>query len=393
MARNGFKIFDSDTHIGPAGDVLEKYLTESERRKLDSWEPHKWVDPRNGHTLYRRYDRKFLRRLGSAAPEPDHGRKTRFGGSLKYEEPLPEAEVNPSERIKDMDREGVDVNLTLPSSWFGTFTANEDVELEAAMYRAYHRWMADYCAPYPSRIKGVILVCYRDLANSLQELERQAKEDWPLAAFVYAPTGVPLDHPNLEPVWAACQHHDLSVALHTFTQMPPYSPGGQDTWDNHWLQRCAAHSWCGQRNMAALIGAGVMDRYPKLRIGTLEAGHSWLPFWMTRMDEHARSHSKALPPLKMKPGDYVLNGNYYQSIEMSEGEKLTKSVIDFIGEDVLMYASDYPHAESWYPKSVETVMAWDMPQHMKQKLFWDNAVKYYARYSDDNPVARGTAVA
>ena len=89
MARNGFKIFDSDTHIGPAGDVLEKYLTESERRKLDSWEPHKWVDPRNGHTLYRRYDRKFLRRLGSAAPEPDHGRKTRFGGSLKYEEPLP----------------------------------------------------------------------------------------------------------------------------------------------------------------------------------------------------------------------------------------------------------------------------------------------------------------
>jgi len=136
-----------------------------------------------------------------------------------------------------------------------------------------------------------------------------------------------------------------------------------------------------------------MDRYPKLRIGTLEAGHSWLPFWMTRMDEHARSHSKALPPLKMKPGDYVLNGNYYQSIEMSEGEKLTKSVIDILGEDILMYASDYPHAESWYPKSVETVMAWDMPERMKRKLFWDNAVKYYARYSGDSPVARETAVA
>jgi predicted TIM-barrel fold metal-dependent hydrolase len=95
----------------------------------------------------------------------------------------------------------------------------------------------------------------------------------------------------------------------------------------------------------------------------------------------------------MKPSDYVLNGNYYQSIEMSEGEKLTKSVIDFIGEDVLMYASDYPHAESWYPKSVETVMAWDMPQRMKQKLFWDNAVKYYARYSGVNAVAQDIAVA
>jgi predicted TIM-barrel fold metal-dependent hydrolase len=124
-----------------------------------------------------------------------------------------------------MDREGVDVNLTLPSSWFGTFTANEDVELEAAMYRAYNRWMADYCAPYPTRIKGVILVCYRDLAKSLEELERRSQENWPLAAFVYAPTGVPLDHPNLEPVWAACQHHDLSVALHTFTQNPAVLTG------------------------------------------------------------------------------------------------------------------------------------------------------------------------
>src|SRR5439155_10527843 len=52
----------------------------------------------------------------------------------------------------------------------------------------------------------------------------------------------------------------------------------EDTWENLWLQRSAAHPWCGMRNMAALIGSGVMDRYPALRIGTLEAGHGWLPF-------------------------------------------------------------------------------------------------------------------
>ena len=64
---------------------------------------------------------------------------------------------------------------------------------------------------------------------------------------------------------------------------------------------------------------------------------------------------------------------------MPEGEKLTKAVIDLVGEDVLMYASDYPHGESQFPKSVETVMAWDMPQQRKRKLFWDNAVRLYAR--------------
>jgi predicted TIM-barrel fold metal-dependent hydrolase len=382
MAVNGFKIFDTDTHVGPAANVLERYLTPAEKLRLVPWEPDKWTDPRNGQTMYRRFYRKYLRRLGSATPDPDKPRTSRFEETVNRAEPRHEAEVDPAERIKDMDLEGVDANLILPSSWFGTFTAHDDIPLEAAMYRAYHRWMREYCGAYPNRLKGVILICYRDLENSLKELERCAKEDWPLATFVYAPASVPLDHPALEPIWSACQHHNLSVALHTFTAMPPYAPGGLDTWDNPWLQRCAAHSWCGQRNMAALIGCGLMDRFPKLRIGLLEAGHSWLPFWMTRMDEQARFHTKGLPSLKMLPSEYVKTGRYFQSIEMSEGEELTKTVLSMVGDGVLMYASDYPHAESWFPKSVETVMAWNLPEATKRKLLWDNAVKYYARYSN-----------
>ena len=80
--------------------------------------------------------------------------------------------------------------------------------------------------------------------------------------MVYAPYGMPIDLPSLEPIWAAAQELDLSVVLHTFTVMPPYAPGGLDTWDNLWLQRSAAHPWCGMRNMAALIGSGLLDRYP-----------------------------------------------------------------------------------------------------------------------------------
>ena len=82
----------------------------------------------------------------------------------------------------------------------------------------------------------------------------------------------------------------------------------------------------------------------------------------------------------MKPSEYVLSGRYFQSIELTEGEKLTKAVIDIVGEDILMYASDYPHAESWFPRSVDIVMQWDLPERIKRKLFWDNAVRYYTRY-------------
>jgi predicted TIM-barrel fold metal-dependent hydrolase len=135
--------------------------------------------------------------------------------------------------------------------------------------------------------------------------------------------------------------------------------------------------------MAAVIGSGAMDRHNKLRIGVLEAGHSWLPFWMARIDEQARGKPAALAQLQMNPSDYVRSGRYFQSIEMSEGEKLTKVTLDLLGEDILMYASDYPHSESWFPNSVDTVMAWDLPERVKRKLFWDNAVRYYARYPND----------
>src|SRR5262249_46297863 len=90
------------------------------------------------------------------------------------------------------------------------------------------------------------------------------------------------------------------------------------------------------------IGSGVMDRYPNLRIGTLEAGHGWLPFRMARIDEHAETVKAALSELAHKPSEYVLGGRYFQSIEIPEGERLTNSVIDLLGEDLLMYASDYP---------------------------------------------------
>ncbi len=384
MARDGYKIFDSDTHVGPDAGILEQYLTESEKAKLSPWKSYQSVNQRTGQVTYTKGARTYRHRLGMAAADDSAsttGYMAGFTGAHKGNDPSPLVDANPAARIQDMDEEGVDVNLTLPSGWFGTWTLSEDVDVETTMYRAYHRWMADYCGAFPDRITGVILVSARDVDAGLKEMAHWAKSRWPLGVFVYAPYGTPLDHPDLEPVWAAAQDHNLSVVLHTFTVMPPYAPGGLDTWDNLWLQRSAAHPWCGMRNMASLLGSGVMDRYPTLRIGTLEAGHSWLPFWIAWLDEHAHSIASALPSLKYLPSEYVQSGRYFQSIEIPEGPALTQSVIDLLGDHILMYASDYPHGESWFPKSAETVVDWDMQEATKRKLLWDNAVTFYARYS------------
>ena len=380
MARDGYLIFDADTHVGPSMDVLDQYVSEGERALLEPMSQNRRVNKRTGQISYVMGERKYERRMGDADPAQAEGKAYMgaFTGAHKGRDPDPEVDRDAAARIRDMDLEGVDVNLLLPSGWFGCWTT-VDPSLELAMYRAYHRWMADYCGAYPDRLTGVILVSGRDVEGSLAEVERCAKEPWALSLFCYAPYGMPLDHPSLEPYWAAAQEHDLSVVLHTFTVMPPYAPGGLDTWDNLWLQRSAAHPWCGMRNMAAILGAGILDRYPFLRLGVLEAGHGWLPFWVKRLDEHAHSIAGAVR-MKQLPSEYVTSGRFFQTIEMSEGEDVTKSVTDLLGEEILMYASDYPHGESWFPESVNTVMSWTLAENLRRKLMWDNALRFYRRF-------------
>jgi uncharacterized protein len=381
MARNGYKIFDADTHVRPDAELLEPYMANADRAKLVQYEKFR-AKNKDGAVTYLMGERSYKRRLGLSGDPAPHKNEYMSGYKRhQHGKPDPLCERDPAVRVKDMDIEGIDVNLMLPSGWFGCWTTIDDVALESAIYEAYHRWMADYCAIFPDRLKGVILVSARDVETSLAELHRAAKESWPLALFVYAPYQFPLDHPDLEPIWQAAAEYDLAIALHTFTVMPPYAPGGLDSWDNLWLQRSSAHPWCGQRNMAAIIGSGIMDRYPSIRVGTLEAGHGWLPVWIKRLEEHTNLCAEALPPLKETIRSYVTGGRYFQSIEVSEGAEITQSVIDLLGPDILVFGSDYPHGESWFPVSVETVLGWNLKAEYLRKLFWDNAVKYYRRYS------------
>src|SRR6476620_4000357 len=216
MARNGFRIFDSDTHVGPYMDVLERYLSGAEKDKLAAWEPHR--SKSKGFPVYTKGQRRYLRKLGTAEAAPDKGAyMAGFTGAKRSREPSERGDHDPAERIKDLDFEGVDVNLTLPSGWFGTWTAREDLALEMAMYRAYHRWMSDYCGAYPERLGGVILGAARDVEGSLAEMRHWGKARWAWGLLVYAPVGTPLDHPDLEPLYAAAADLDLAIVLHTFT--------------------------------------------------------------------------------------------------------------------------------------------------------------------------------
>ena len=152
-------------------------------------------------------ERKYDRRLGDAGPspaDPNAYMSGLFRGAHKGKEPARDGDANPAARVADMDFEGVDVNLLLPSGWFGVWTMPEvDPAIEQSIYRAYHRWMEDYCGAYPGppdrRDHGLRP---RHRERACEELKRAAKEPWAMGVFCYAPYGMPLDHPSLEPYWA-----------------------------------------------------------------------------------------------------------------------------------------------------------------------------------------------
>ena len=173
MARNGYRIFDSDTHVGPDAAILYKYLSagrEGAARRLGA------IPSRPGATGMSPTPRASAVIAGSSATRRRKSAGRLYGGVYRRRarraSPRRMVDADPSARIADLDYEGVDVNLTLPSGWFGTWTAGDDVALEMAMYRAYHRWMADYCGAYPRRLGGVILAGSRDVAGSLAEMRR-----------------------------------------------------------------------------------------------------------------------------------------------------------------------------------------------------------------------------
>ena len=97
------------------------------------------------------------------------------------------------------------------------------------------------------------------------------------------------------------------------------------------------------------------------------------------MDEQAE-YVGGTAPLKMKPSDYMKSGRFFCSIEHHEGEDMLKHVTAFLGDDVLMYASDYPHSECQFPDSISNILEWSsLKTGQQRKLFWENANQFFRR--------------
>jgi predicted TIM-barrel fold metal-dependent hydrolase len=131
------------------------------------------------------------------------------------------------------------------------------------------------------------------------------------------------------------------------------------------------------RFMAGFLAGGIMDRHPGLRLCVLECGFGWLPFWVRRMDEQV-SYVGRTAKLKHLPSEHFAAGRVFCNIEAHEQEPMFNMVTGALGDGVLMFGSDYPHYESWFPHSIDKILEWgSLDQAVRQKLFWDNATRCF----------------
>jgi predicted TIM-barrel fold metal-dependent hydrolase len=364
----------------PAAEVLERYVDPGFRPRLAELAAYRApirqsAEHSGGGHAYRVNTKYYRRILGEAAPREDHsGRESNWRGSKL---PRPGVQDDQAEnRVKDMDDEGTDVHFLIPSSWVGT-VGLADPSLEVGLSRAYHRHMADFCGRFPNRLKGLIRAPARDVDAAVEEIRQWGNSPWAVAIQPSLGQDIPTDHPDLEPIWHAAAEHGLPIVHHSSTWNPPYYPGYLDVWDNIFLGRLASHPWGAMRFVASFIGGGIYDRYPDLRLGVLECGFGWLPFWGRRMDEQY-AYVGSTAELKMKPSEYLTSGRFFCSIERAEGEDMFNTVTAFLGDDVLMYASDYPHSECQFPDSVDNILAWQsLKPDTRTKLLWDNAARFF----------------
>jgi len=388
--KSGFRIYDTDTHIGPPSvETIRPYLpsrvfelapdlddhcspikTNVTRKVLEPPYRHAYRFPGGEHEGAG-FGADHARFLGEAAPRTEKvNRPRQFMGSRW---PADWCDDFASEaRLHDMDDEGVDVHFMI-----GGAGSHPDRAVGLEFLRAGHRYLNDFCGADPHRLKASIKVVPWAIEESVEDIHAWARSPWAVAIHPARPLGYPLDPPDMNPIWAAAQEHDLAVIHHSFSAG---YPGHRDLWANPFLARLAAHPWGAMRAVAAFFGAGIMDRFPHLRFGILESGFGWLPFWARRMDDQVIYMGYVNEHLEYTLSEYLTGGRFFASVVLHEGEDLVKMVSDDLGDHILTFSSDYPHPESRFPDSANIALSWTgLGDDRLRKLLWENPVRFFGK--------------
>jgi predicted TIM-barrel fold metal-dependent hydrolase len=129
----------------------------------------------------------------------------------------------------------------------------------------------------------------------------------------------------------------------------------------------------------AIVGHGMLDRYPKLKVGFLEFGAEWIFYMVGRLDHYLPIDRSQMPIKNEIPQrtieEYVRSGRIFLASEADD--KMLAQEIALLGEDQILYSSDLPHGEGRHNAAKEILARNDLSAAQKQKILYHNAVKFF----------------
>ncbi len=362
-------VIDCDGHLLEAHDLWERRIHGALRAKAP-----RLVRDRHGDTRIELEGRLYpqVEGKGKGFPGlPDAWYRADASGRFHSEEI-----VRPESRLRAMDTDGIDVAVPFPT--LGLYTVDaRDPELNAAICRAYNDWLhEEYLAADRTRLIGVGMITLRDVGAAVAELRRCVTELGFKGVYLRPNPvdGRTLEHASHDPLWAEAERLGVPVMFHEGTdgQIPT---AGLDRYDNFFLTHAISHPFEQMLAALSMIAGGVLARFPRLKVAFLESGCAWLPFWLHRIHEHWEKRAHEVPWLTTDPVEVFRR----QCIISCDPDEATiPAVVDYIGEDYVCWASDYPHWDAIFPGAVE-----ELRKHMsglgesaQRKILGDNARRF-----------------
>ena len=282
--------------------------------------------------------------------------------------------IDPHLRAKDADLDGVDAEVIF--GILGAATRLNDAEASKEMFRIYNDWLVEFCKPYPDRHIGLACLPYGDIDAAVREIYRVAKMGIKGIELSCSWDMDPMYDPAWEPLWQAVNEVQLPLNFHTFPSVPP---SVRDKYTGL-PRRVALFTGVSafQMNLvnilAAIVGAAVLERYPNIHIVFGESGIGWIPYALDRMDFEWEDRFRDLG-LTMKPSDYWRR----QCKATFQFDRIGLQMIEEMGAETLMWASDYPHTDGIWPESSKYIeeQFGHLPKDVVHKITCENAGKLY----------------
>jgi uncharacterized protein len=275
----------------------------------------------------------------------------------------------------ELDQLGIDIGVLFPN-YLLTLSMLPNSRFAAALARAYNAWLLENWLRTDIGLKGAIAIAPQDPADAARQIERYAPERNVVAAFLPC-AGL---HPyygdcSYDPIYAAAQSLGLPLILHSVSVIHPVFPFNLNEFDTAVARHTLAHPVSIFANLISMITAGVPERFPGLKIAFSEAGISWVPFLMWRLDKEYIQHRSEMPYLRDKPSTYIRR--FYFCTQPIEEPERPDQLVDlmrmFGGEDNVMFASDWPHPDFDHPSKV---LRLPLSLENKKKIMSENAARF-----------------